>query len=216
MRLRAIKMIKGVFRMSQALMLAVDELRLQARSLAAQIMEDERVAQMRKILAGLNTLEDLCGQPKTSLGSLLNFSTDETPVSSISVQPDEFYGLDPLVAAKRFLKKPGKAVPFKEIVTAVRAGGGDPGNEEKLKVSLARSTWDVVKIGDDLFGLLEFYPHVKRGKKAKAGNGEAVVLQDSVNVEMKDTEGETVLTDASNAIDDEDAKKATAGESKPS
>jgi hypothetical protein len=48
-------------------------------------------------------------------------------------------------------------------------GGADAGNEEKLRMSLARSTWDMAKIGEDLFGLLEFYPHIKRGRKKKNG-----------------------------------------------
>ena len=50
-------------------------------------------------------------------------------------------------------------------MAAIQAGGGDPGNEEKLRVSPSGS----VKIGDNRFGLLEFYPHVKRGKRKKTG-----------------------------------------------
>jgi hypothetical protein len=45
--------------------------------------------------------------------------------------------------------------------------GGVQGNKETLRMSLSRSTWDVAKVGDDLYGLLEFYPHVKRGAKGK-------------------------------------------------
>jgi len=159
--------------MNEALMSAISELRSQVESLAAEILQDGRVARMQKLLIGLNTLEDLCGESKTTLGGVFSFGTPGTPMESSmsTVQPDEFYGLEPLVAAKKYLKKPKKAVSFKEIAAAIRAGGGDPGNEEKLKVSLARSTWDVVKIGEEMFGLLEFYPHVKRGnKKAKAAD----------------------------------------------
>lgn len=186
--------------MSDALMSAIVELRSQVDALATEIVKDERVARIQKLLTGLNTLEDLCGEPKTTLGGVFNFGSvvpAERPV--VSVAPDEFYGLESLVAAKKYLKKPKKAVPFKEIVAAIRAGGGDPGNEEKLKVSLARSTWDIVKIGDDMFGLIEFYPHVKRGGKKKAGNGDPVSLQDSVKVELKDLEGKTVV---SHEVDD--------------
>jgi hypothetical protein len=109
----------------------------------------------------------------------------------ISVEPDEFVGLDALDAAKKFLKKPRKAVPFKDIVAAIRAGGGDPGSEQKLKVSLARSTWDIVKVGEDRFGLLEFYPHIKRGKKKNgASKNEAVDAVAETEV-ATDSEGTT-------------------------
>ena len=157
-------------------MSAIVELRSQVEKLADEILKDGRVAEIQKLVTGLNTLEDLCGENRTNLSGVLAFGG--APVvhkdQSLSVQPDEFYGLEPLAAAKKYLKKPRKAVPFKEIAAAIRAGGGDAGNEEKLKVSLARSTWDIVKIGDEMFGLLEFYPHVKRGGKKKKNGTEEI------------------------------------------
>jgi hypothetical protein len=190
-----------VVSMTPTLTSAIEELRGKATALADEIVNDPRIVEIQKLLAALNPLEDLCGQTRTTLGGMLNFGADPLGEST-AVQPDEFYGLDPLVAAKKFLKKPRKAVQFKDIVAAIRAGGGDPGNEEKLKVSLARSTWDIVKIGDDRFGLLEFYPHVKRGgKKSKVGNGDAVALRDKVKMEMTDLEGSTVLTRNSESED---------------
>jgi hypothetical protein len=38
-------------------------------------------------------------------------------------------------------------------------------------MSLSRSTYDVVKAAEDLYGLIEYFPHVKRGRKKKS-NGE--------------------------------------------
>jgi len=165
--------------------------------------------EIQKLLTGLNTLEDLCSEKKTTLGEIFNFNSPAHGEQGMSIRPDEFYGLEPLVAAKKYLKKPKKAVPFKEITAAIRAGGGDPGNEEKLKVSLARSTWDIVKIGEDMFGLIEFYPHVKRGGK-KAKVGDAAALQDSVKVELKDGEGNPIHA-VSNDVDDFEDHDAPSG-----
>jgi hypothetical protein len=171
--------------MSQALLSAVEELRSSVALLAHAIREDERISEIRKLLSTLNGLEDLCGQERTSLGSILSFEeSEDAPARGPLIQPDEFYGLDALVAAKKFLKKRGKAVPFRDIVAAIKAGGGEPGNEDKLKVSLARSTWDIAKIGEDMFGLLEFYPHVKRGKKKTPSGKEPVGEQEETHEGM--------------------------------
>jgi len=165
--------------MSEALEVAVDELKKQVDGLIADILKDGRIAELRKLLTGLNTLEGLCGKPKTTLGALSDLlGAGQSVVSSeIRIEPDEFVGLEPLDAAKRYLKKPKKAALFQDIVAAIRAGGADPGNEEKLRVSLARSTWDIIKIGEDRFGLLEFYPHIRRGKKKKTWAGKTEGLE---------------------------------------
>lgn len=163
--------VPEVFPMSDTLMSATEEVRSKVAKLASEILDDPRMGDLRKLLAGLNTLEDLCGQPKTAMASLFNFGgADKTEVP---IEPHEFYGKEPLDAAKRYLKKRGDAgeisAPFGDIVAAIKRGGGDPGNEDRLKVSLARSTWDVAKIGDERFGLLEFFPDIKRGAKKKNG-----------------------------------------------
>lgn len=158
----------------------IDGIKLQASNLVEQIRTDPKIASLRKLQVALNSLEDLAGYPRTSMGMLLQFEndTDETSGSNSAGAPDEFYGLEPLEAAKRFLHKVGpvrKSADFNEIVRAIRAGGGDPGNEDKLRVSLARSTVEVAKVGDDRFGLLEFYPHVKRGTPGRKKKGETEV-----------------------------------------
>ena len=151
--------------MSDALIAASEEVRQKLRLLASELMADQKMTELRKLLIGLNTLEDLCNQPKTNMLSF--FDLGEHHKSEISISPDEFYGLDALEAAKRYLKKRGKSAPFREIVAAIKAGGGDPGGEDRLRLSLARSTWEIAKVSDDVFGLLEFYPHIKRGAKKK-------------------------------------------------
>ena len=155
--------------MSEALMSAAEEVKKRALVLVQQIMHDGKMAELQKLVAGLNTLEELCGQPKTKVESLFGFTLAESP--SLQIQPDEFYGLDPLEAAKQYLKKIGrsgsKSAAFLDIVAGIRSGGGDPGNEDRLRISLARSTYEVAKIGEDRYGLVEFFDHIKRERSPK-------------------------------------------------
>jgi hypothetical protein len=120
--------------------------------------------QIRGLHTGLNALETTCGLPKTGLAELFDFKD-----ASATVRPTEFYGFSPLDAAKRYLKKKGAdGAAFSEIVAAVRSGGCPvtPTEESVLRTSLSRSTIEVAKIGDsDFYGLVEFFPHVKRGRK---------------------------------------------------
>src|SRR5574340_115747 len=121
---------------------AMDLIRAQAEAVAEKIKTDPRITEMRKLLQSLNALEELSGEPSTTLGSLLRFGGDEDSASSsgLVTRPDEFYGLEPLEAAKRVLKKLGRSATIGEIMTGIKAGGGETGSPESLQLSLARST----------------------------------------------------------------------------
>ncbi|MGH9969220.1 MAG: hypothetical protein ACREBG_15665 [Pyrinomonadaceae bacterium] len=147
--------------MKDKLNAAIDELREQLAASIEEIKEDPKMEAILKLHSALNTMEGLIGAPNTSLAAA--FALESVTI----VQPGEFYGINPLKAAKRYLKKKGKPAGFDEIVAAVRAGGVTVNSLEKLRVSLGRSTLDVAKVGPDHYGLLEFYPHVQRGKKGK-------------------------------------------------
>lgn len=157
----------------------IDGIKTEISTVVDSIKTDPRLEALRKLQAALNNLEDIAGHPKTPLGALLKFDSGATEhVAGAFVAPDEFFGLEPLDAAKRYLKKVGptrKSADFQEIVKAIRAGSGDPGNEDRLRVSLARSTFEVAKVGEDRFGLLEYYPHVKRGSPGRKKKGESEV-----------------------------------------
>jgi hypothetical protein len=56
-----------------------------------------------------------------------------------------------------FLRKRGKPASLADIISGIKAGGGNPGPEGSLRTSLTRSTYQIAKINDDLFGLVEFY-----------------------------------------------------------
>jgi len=189
---------EGRFHMSDSLKVAAEEVRKRALDLVQSIVQDEKMTELKKLVAGLNTLEDLSGQPKTGLAALFNLTPE---VAALTIAPDEFYGLEPLIAAKEYLKKIGKtgtkSAQFGDIVTAIKAGGGDPGNEDKLRVSLARSTYEVVKIGEDRYGLVEFFEHVERKRGAKKKRGDNSSDSDSPETESsQDTEVENGTTTA--------------------
>jgi hypothetical protein len=149
--------------MSQALNAAVEELREQLAASIETLKEDPKMSEVLKLHAALNTMEGLIGVSPTSLSAA--FALEPT----MMIPPGEFYGMNALRAAKRFLKMRGKAgASLTEIIEAVKAGGAKIDSVDKLRVSLGRSTSDVAKVGPDHYALLEFYPHVQRGKKGRA------------------------------------------------
>jgi hypothetical protein len=127
-------------------------------------------SQIEKLYRALNTIEDLAEVPPTSLIDLFGFADAGPATRSARVKQGEFYGLEALDAAKRYLKRKGEAATLDEIISAViETGRANKVDKEQLRMSLSRSTWDVAKVDEDLYGLLEFFPHIKRGKKKVPG-----------------------------------------------
>jgi len=121
------------------------------------------MAEILKLQQALNALESAAGEPATTVAHLFGLDTEQDS----RVRPDEFFGLSPLEGAKRYLKKRGEARPFEEILASIQAGGCRVDSAEDLRLSLSRSTYEVAKVGEDLYGLVEFYPHLKRERKKK-------------------------------------------------
>ncbi len=153
---------------TESLREAAKTIREQIDQKVAAIKSDPVMMDVLKLQTALNTLEGLMGEPSTSLAHLFGMQDE----ASTAMRPDEFYGLSALDAAKKYLEKRGEARPFNEIVEAIRAGGGKVESEEDLKLSLARSTYEVAKVNENTYGLVKFYAHVKRGRKRK-GESEA-------------------------------------------
>jgi len=174
--------------MSDTLLAAADEIRTKIGEKVAVLKADPTLAEILRLQQGLNALEELTGGAKTTLAQLFGFDTSgvvETPVAQSSIRPDEFYGLDPLDAAKRYLKKRGQARPFKEIEEAIERGGCKVGDDKELRTRMARSTYEVAVLPDDYYGLVEFYPHLKRGKGSKKRAGLADAPQPSPEPEAE-------------------------------
>jgi hypothetical protein len=145
------------------------------------LKEDPKMSEVLKLHAALNTMEGLIGAPPTSLSAAFALEP------STMIPPGEFYGMNALRAAKRFLKMKGKAgASLTEIVGAVKAGGAKIDSVDRLRVSLGRSTSDVAKVGLDHYALLEFYPHVQRGKKGKTTESETTEGEDLLSPNEED------------------------------
>lgn len=160
----------------------VEGLKREIDKAVEEIKTDARMSKIMSLHQALNTLEESCGMAKTSLIDLFGLKTE------MAISPGEFYGLEPLEAAKKFLRKRGQTTEFAEIVSGLRAGGCDLGNEEELRLSLARSTTQVVKVGDNLFGLVEFFPHVQRGRA-----GRKKKIEDAIDKVAEGTPAATVV-----------------------
>ncbi|MBV8518154.1 MAG: hypothetical protein JO197_12200 [Acidobacteria bacterium] len=177
--------------MSDAILAAAEELKRKIDEKVMAMKADPSMAEVLRLQQGLNALEEIVGQPKSTLAQLfgLDAPTADSGASGYSIRPDEYYGLDGLDAAKRYLKRRGQARPFREIVEAIRRGGCKVDNESELKVRMARSTYEVAVLPDEHYGLVEFYPHLKRGKgtKKRAAGGAAEVVS-AVNDPANDDE----------------------------
>jgi hypothetical protein len=174
--------------MSDALTFAIEELREQLAESVAAIKQDPKMKKVLKYHAALNTMEELVGISPTPLASAFGLDS-----GTATVQPGEFYGIGPLKAAKCYLKKRGKPATTEEIVSAIRAGGAIVPSVDKLRTSLSRSTFDVAKVGPDHYGLMEFYPHVTRGKKKPSELG-ALSIEDEEDEDSAEGDGPLPLS----------------------
>lgn len=138
------------------------------------LREQEIWLEILRIHAALNSLEEIRKVPKTDLATLLDIVRDDKP----KIAKHEFAGLPPLEAAKRFLRKIAPqqtAASLDEIIAALKSGSLDADRDE-LRISLSRSTTEIYKAGEDIYGLIENFPHVKRGtpgRRRSTSNGRA-------------------------------------------
>ena len=124
-----------------------------------------KLTEARKILAVINALEETLGLPKTAPSELAAGVSIQDPVAppkpaENSIRPDEYLGESPLDAARKFLRRVHRAVHLDVIADAIRRGGAAATGanwKEQLEASLLRSTRDVVKVQEGIYGLTEFY-----------------------------------------------------------
>lgn len=153
--------------MDSTILAAIETLRANIDASATEIKNHPKMAEIIEWHQALNALEGIAGRSRTPLTEFLGFgSKDTTADTSTVVRFDEFFGVPALEAGKRYLRKRTEARPFDEIVAAIKSGGGRVESEDDLRMGLSRSTLDVVKIGDR-YGLMEHYPHIKRGGKKR-------------------------------------------------
>jgi hypothetical protein len=148
---------------------AIEALKRAAREQVDVLRASPEMVQLVKIHSALNTLEGLSGIAKTPLSSLFGLDA-EAPVEQtrMLVSPGEFFGKAPLEAAKLYLRKKTKPATLTEIVENLATGSCEVRDREKLRVSLGRSTFEIARLGEDNFGLLDWYPDEKQKRLAAA------------------------------------------------
>lgn len=151
--------------MSDELSGAVEALKNKAINHAEALKALPEMAELVKIHSALNTLEDICGIEKTGLSDLFGFGIARTTEKRSSlVKVGEFFGKSPLEAAKLYLKKRGTPATLDEIIENLSRGSCEVKNKGDLSISLARSTFEIAKLGENIFGLLDWFPDVKRSR----------------------------------------------------
>lgn len=139
---------------------AVDKLLEELRQKASEIEEIYTALQTLKKYGADITLPDLSSLISGKANAVLQ-------VTSIEIQPGEFYNLSNTDAAEKYLRKAGRAMPLEDIYNALIEGGvrfsGD--GRKNLNIQLTRATRKFAKIGRGKgvsFGLLDWYPKRKR------------------------------------------------------
>jgi hypothetical protein len=145
----------------------IEKLKGEIETHVSTLKNDPAWVQVEKLYRALNTIEEVAEVPKTTLADLFGFAD----AGAVAVRAGEFIGMDALDAAKAYMeKKKAEAASLDEIIEALQKGGANTVNRNTLAMSLARSTWDVVKApGQELYQLVKHASHVKRGKKKSGG-----------------------------------------------
>lgn len=147
--------------MADALESAVADLKGKIAEQVTALQAETSWREIQRLHAGLNALEEICKLPKTPLATVLGIGSEHKP----AIKPYEFAGQPPLEAAKQYLRKIApdqKAASLDEILAALESGSLKA-NKDDLRISLSRSTTEIYKTGEDIYGLVENFPHIKRG-----------------------------------------------------
>ena len=98
-------------------------------------------------------------------------ATPEGVGAGIAVKPDQFYNKPLATAVRDYLTMRKEAREWPEIVKALREGGYDLAKtrqaEDEARLTILRNTGNFSLIGDNYFGLKEWYGETKKsGKKS--------------------------------------------------
>ena len=175
---------------------AIEALRIKASSQIEALRALPEMGELIKVHAALNTLEGLCGIEPTPLSALFGLDSAPTAVKKrLLVKVGEYYGKSPLEAAKAYLKAKGEPATLDEIVENLKIGSCEVKNEGDLRVSLGRSTFEIARLNEDTFGMLDWFPDVKKsrlagGRKKVTVAGEVVAVEtpESTTVDSADAD----------------------------
>jgi hypothetical protein len=147
------------------------------------VMEDVRSAlqpAFDRLLEELRQLEAQAKGKKMALNEMAKSMGDEIPFPNIedesltrlgrpNIRMDRFLGRPLATAVEDYLTLSGKEVgarPWSEIVQVLRQGGFELGKaktaEDAARTTILKNTTKFKLVGDDAFGLLDWYPKIKR------------------------------------------------------
>lgn len=187
--------------MSDKLLESIAEIRRMLDEKVSAIKSDPKMEEIIKVHGALNSIEDLLGEPQTSLADVFKLPSDQKTSEPKKIAVDTFLGLDGLGGAKRLLKMENRAMSFKEIVKMLRNGGCQVGQLEKLQLSLGRANQIIVKIGADHYGLLENYPELQKARKKRSSNGAPSGVVEHNPSSDNEQEGDEINRDGENNED---------------
>lgn len=136
---------------------------------------------IRQLKEGLQKQLDDVAETKRAINTMAKSIGDALPYPEIAsesiggIRPDQFFSKPLAGAVREYLAMRGHAATVGEILDGLRQGGFDFGRdkfaEKNLRISLGKNSQTFVQVkGSDSFGLLEFYPNLKRESK-EAENG---------------------------------------------
>ncbi len=172
---------------------AIEALKIKAQNQAEIVNGLPEMAEFVKVLAALNVLEDLCGIEKTTFGVLFGAADSPAPKRAQSyVKVGDFFGKKPLEAAKLFLKAKNGPATLDEIIENLTIASCPVPNKEDLRTSLGRSTFEIARLNENTFDLLERYPDEQKkrlnsGKKRGSSSSSDEASQ-GTSVESNETD----------------------------
>jgi len=148
--------------------------------LAAEITSDEAALRKKK-----ETVNTLCGAVGRPPAYALESASSAVPTQ---IRSDQFYG-QPLAGSVRTILEMRRAQNLgaatnREIFDALTAGGyefdtkNDDIAQKSLRNSLAKNTALFHKLPNGQFGLLSWYPNVKKPKQAQAAESSELAAPD--------------------------------------
>ena len=156
---------------------------------------NQKAKEIAKIFGTLQTLKEYGANFDLPDIQTLIGSGEQTngTTASITIKPDEFYGLSQTEAAEKYLRMIGHAAPFEDIFQALSDGGVrfSSTGRASLNIQLTRATKKFAKIGKGInvsFGLLEWYPGRRRrvtGHLTPIIEDEDIVTEEIIEEEIK-------------------------------
>jgi hypothetical protein len=173
----------------------------------AALQGDATWREIKRLHAVLNALEEFLSAPKTDLVTVLGLGASDQP----KIKPYEFAGIPPLEAAKQYLRKIApqqKAASLDEIIAALDFGNLKA-NRDDLRTSLSRSTVEIYKAGEDIYGLVENFPHIKRGSPGRKKTASAAAVEDvmKTNAPISFSKAVQIADAQANADEEKDVAK---------